>query len=138
MEVKGGQKYQTGEVANMILKVNARPPHVVGLCFFVFPAANEVFVEPIETQDLEEFAQFLRDLFPIISELRRNVYSSCDTQILEQMYSRSFTPDNGSRLSGTATSGLEGRVPQLQIKLLTQLQKAFCFLLFWILSRLFP
>ena len=38
-----------------------------------------------------------------------------------------FTPDNGSRLSGTATSGLEGRVPQLQIKLLTQLQKAFCF-----------
>ena len=48
------------------------------------------------------------------------------------------TPDNGSRLSGTATSGLEGRVPQLQIKLLTQLQKAFCFLLFWILSRLFP
>ena len=48
------------------------------------------------------------------------------------------TPDNGSRLSGTATSGLEGRVPQLQIKLLTQLQKAFCFLLFWRLSRLFP
>ena len=46
--------------------------------------------------------------------------------------------DNGSRLSGTATSGLEGRVPQLQIKLLTQLKKAFCFLLFWILSRLFP
>ena len=31
-----------------------------------------------------------------------------------------------------------GRVPQLQIKLITQLQKAFCFLLFWILSRLFP
>ena len=74
----------------MILKVNARPPHVVGLCFFVFLAANEVFVEPIETQDLEEFAQFLRDLFSIISELRRNVYSSCDTQILEQMYSRSL------------------------------------------------
>ena len=48
------------------------------------------------------------------------------------------TPDNGSRLSGAVTSGLEGRVPQLQIKLLTQLQKAFCFLLFWILSRLFP
>ena len=48
------------------------------------------------------------------------------------------TPDNGSRLSGTATSGLEGRVPQLQTKFLTQLQKAFCFLLFWVLSRLFP
>ena len=49
-----------------------------------------------------------------------------------------FTPCNGSRLNGTATSGLEGRVWQLQIKLLMQLQKAFCFLLFWILSRLFP
>ena len=48
------------------------------------------------------------------------------------------TPYNGSKLNGTATSGLEGRVPELQIKLLTQLQKAFCFLLFWILSRLFP
>ena len=48
------------------------------------------------------------------------------------------TPYNGSRLNGKATSGLEGRVPQLQIKLLTQLQKAFSFLLFWILSRLFP
>ena len=88
--MKGGQKYQTGEVANMILKVNARPPHVVGLCFFVFLAANEVFIEPIETQDLEEFAQILGDFFPIISELRRNVYSSFDTQIVKQMYSRSL------------------------------------------------
>ena len=41
-----------------------------------------------------------------------------------------FTSYNGSGLNGTATSGLEGRVPQLQ--------KAFCFLLFWILSRPFP
>ena len=31
-----------------------------------------------------------------------------------------------------------GKSAPLQIKLLTQLQKAFCFLLFWILSRLFP
>ena len=37
-----------------------------------------------------------------------------------------FTPYNGSRLIGTATSGLEGRMPQLQ--------KAFCFLLFRILT----
>ena len=40
-----------------------------------------------------------------------------------------FTPYNGSRLNETATSGLEGRVPQIQIKLLTQLQKAFSFVL---------
>ena len=45
-------------------------------------------------------------------------------------YYNLHTPDNGSRLSGTATSGLEGRVPQLQIKLLTQLQKPFVFFCF--------
>ena len=36
---------------------------------------------------------------------------------------KTYLTHNGSRLNGTATFGLEGRVPQL----LSQLQKAFCF-----------
>ena len=76
-------------------------------------------------------------LSPFVSDLIF-VYALIISLLLTSKSQNMIHPDNGSRLSGTATSGLEGRVPQLQIKLLTQLQKAFCFLLFWILSRLFP
>ena len=55
----------------------------------------------------------------------------------ENLMAAHNTPHNGSRLNGTATSGLREECRSFK-KLLTQLQKAFCCLFFWILSRLFP
>ena len=50
------------------------------------------------------------------------VIAICWHASLVTWYAFSYTPHNKSRLNGTATSGLEGRVPQL----ISQPRKAFC------------